>query len=102
MKLSEIKTDLFTRVSKTTFGFRFEIFDEENGRHQPQSQWPIYLLQINVTTEGDFFVVTKRPTNNKLTIDQLNEITRVAHYLNEVRKLDEARKEFLSKESKDD
>ena len=82
MKLSEIKTNIFQRVCERTYGFSFEIFDNEGYKH-PQNKWPMFLMSVNVTTDGNIFVVTKRPTNNKITLEQLNEITRVANLLKE-------------------
>ena len=82
MKLNDIKTKLFQRVTKTTYGYSFEIFDE-HGYDFPKHQWPVYLLKINVCFDGTTFVVTKRPSNNKINIEQLNEITRVANILKE-------------------
>ena len=82
MKLSQIKTSLFTRVCERTYGFSFEIFDHEGYKH-PKEKWPMFLMSVNVTTDGNIFLVTKRPSNNKLNLQQLQEITRVAEILKE-------------------
>jgi hypothetical protein len=72
MKLQQIKTSLFTRVSKTTFGFRFEIYhDIGNGKH--------IILSIGMFEDGQLVI----HGHAGMSVDQLNEITRVANLLKE-------------------
>ena len=84
IKLTEINTDLFTRVSLTTFGVRFEIFDkekrEENELHKSLDSSYFHYI-FNVTREG--YVNINSRGFSRLTVDQLAEISRVAGILNE-------------------
>ena len=74
MKLSDIKTGLFTRVTKTTFGFRFEVYQKMD---TPHNQY--YKAQFNMLEDGQVNIITYG--NIRLSLDQLKEITRVANIL---------------------
>ncbi len=75
MKIQEIKTELFTRVNKTSYGWRFEDYTKVTHNE--------YMVSvINVLPNGRVNIL---PNMNyaSLSNEQLNEITRVSNLLKE-------------------
>lgn len=75
MKLQEIKTELFTRVSKTSFGFRFEVFEDVKDK--------CYFKTMTIDMFEDGSINIFSPSYVIINANQLNEITRVANILKE-------------------
>jgi hypothetical protein len=74
MKLQQIKTELFTRVSETTFGFRFEVFRVDGKVFKGK-------LTLNMLENGSINFTCFDCVN--LTPEQLTEITRVSNLMKE-------------------
>lgn len=81
MKLSEIKTDLFTNTCFTDYGIRFQHCDKESalGQGAHISQMWMFTITIHVLKIGGINV---NSTNNvNITDEQLKEIMRVSKIL---------------------
>lgn len=81
MKLKEIKTELFSRVSITDFGIRFESYDKK-GHEAGKKRYPdMYYFVVAVNLLYDGSVTIQGAINRHLSFEQLQEVVRCAEIL---------------------
>lgn len=88
MKLSEIKTELFTRVSLTSYGVRFEIFDKESFEkiNAGNALIHLFLSAFHILDDGNVNINCHQLA--KITFEQLEEIQRVSKIIKRSYNLD--------------
>lgn len=96
IKLSEIKTELFTRVTLTDYGVRFEYYDKdkyESEKNKVVSQFGLqseekfikhihqsyFIICVHLLYNGSVNFTIQY--NNHLSPEQIDEITRVSKIL---------------------
>ena len=81
MKLSEIKTELFTRTSITDFGVRFESFDKDKWEEMKHRYHYMSYFVNTISLQLDGSIITDSVLNKKISFEQLQEIARVSEVL---------------------
>lgn len=86
MKISEIRTNLFTQVTITDYGVRFVIFDNDEWKRSGLTAYSksVFTVTVNVCYDGRIVVMTTKA--NRLTTDQLDEIQRISKIIRTVNK----------------
>jgi len=81
MKITDIRTDLFTQCTITDFGVRLVYFDEEKWKESNTP--PIYkqTFAITVSIHNDGSIRMVYMNTNRLTAEQLDEIQRISKLL---------------------
>ena len=105
MKISDIKTELFTRVTITDYGIRFEIFDRalygsdkadqlimnsipvselfKDGKIQDKKQFKsLFILTIHLQKHGGMNL--QGAFANKMSADQIDEVQRISKILRSI------------------
>lgn len=81
MKLTEIKTELFTRTTITDYGVKVESFDKtmwiKSG--MPEMYKYLYIISIHILKSGGINIDLSQ--NKHLSIQQLDEIHRISEIL---------------------
>ena len=83
MKISEIKTTLFTRTTITDYGVKFESFNRELAEEDDASENELskYIIAVNISKLGAININVG--FNNHITKKQFDEIIRVRDILME-------------------
>ena len=81
MKISDIRTELFTQCTITDFGVRFVSFSEEKWKEKgsPEDMKSVFTITVNLLKDGRVMIVTS--VNNVLTAQQIDEIQRISKIL---------------------
>ena len=81
MKLSDIRTELFTQITICDFGIRFVSFDDEKYEFHgsPEDSRHLFTITVNLLKDGRLMIITS--VNNTLSFDQIEEIQRVSKIL---------------------
>ena len=83
MKISEIKTTLFTRTTITDYGIKFESFNRElaEADNAPENELNRYMRTVHVLKSGSININVG--FHNQITKKQFDEIIRVRDILME-------------------
>ena len=81
MKLSEIKTELFTRVTLTDFGIKFEYYNKDKHEKSKNKIFPPFFFIIIICLLKNGSVNFQMQHNNHLSAEQLDEIQRCSEFL---------------------